>query len=125
LVGSLVQPARQSSIKTFEAGLRAIPGLVDPSEIDAKLVARLYDGARCACTMRGELAPALGLANLRRDTRSATIAGATPLESARSASLQFLSRISVSSGANFWTTRMIDCDNDLKSVSTRALPTAA
>src|SRR5437867_2591972 len=33
LTGSLLQPTRRSSMKTFEVGLRAVPGLIDPSQI--------------------------------------------------------------------------------------------
>ena len=61
LIGALVQSNRQSSIRTFEAGLRVIPGLIDPSAIDADLVERLYDGARCGLYHEGRTRPGVGL----------------------------------------------------------------
>ncbi len=61
LIGSLVQATPQSSTKTFEVGLRAVPGLIDSSQISAALAARLYEGARCGLYHEGRTRPGVGL----------------------------------------------------------------
>jgi hypothetical protein len=79
LVGSLVQPTRQSSTKTFEAGLRAIPGLIDASQITAAVIKRLYEAARCGLYHEGRTRPGVGLGQppdgnaIASDSQSGTI----------------------------------------------------
>lgn len=61
LVGSLVQATRNSSTKTFEAGLRAIPGLIDASQISKTVIDRLFEAARCGLYHEGRTRPGVGL----------------------------------------------------------------
>jgi len=61
LVGSLIEARRQSPTKTFEAGARAIPGLIDTSRTTSAVFARLYDGARCGLYHEGRTRPGVGL----------------------------------------------------------------
>jgi len=61
LVGSLVTARQQSPAKTFEAGARAMPGLIDSSRTSAAVFARLYDGARCGLYHEGRTRPGVGL----------------------------------------------------------------
>ncbi len=65
LIGSLVQATRQSPTKTFEAGLRAIPGLIDASQINPTLSSRLYDAARCGLYHEGRTRPGVRLSQPR------------------------------------------------------------
>jgi len=61
LIGSLVSPKDESSTKTFEAGARAIPGLIDRSLADSGVFARLYEAARCGLYHEGRTRPGIGL----------------------------------------------------------------
>jgi hypothetical protein len=61
LVGSLVQATRQSPSKTFEAGLRVIPGLIDASQVNTAVIRRLYEAARCGLYHEGRTRPGVGL----------------------------------------------------------------
>lgn len=61
LIGSLVQPNPQRLAKTFEAGLKAIPGLIDRSHISTPVAERLYDAARCGLYHEGRTRPGVGL----------------------------------------------------------------
>jgi hypothetical protein len=61
LIGSLVQKSGRSAIKTFEAGLRVIPGLIDASHINEVVVEKLYDGVRCGLYHEGRTRPGVGL----------------------------------------------------------------
>jgi hypothetical protein len=79
LVGSLVCSTRRSSTKTFEAGLRAIPGLIDASQISEAVIERLYEAARCGLYHEGRTRPGIGLGQppdgnaIASDPRSGTI----------------------------------------------------
>ena len=80
LIGSLAQTTRQSSAKTFEAGLRAVPGLIDASQIDPTVIGRLYQAARCGLYHEGRIRPGVGLGQpsdgnaIASDPQSGTIA---------------------------------------------------
>ena len=61
LIGSLVQARRQSSSKTFEVGLRAVPGLIDSSQVSTALAKRLYEAARCGLYHEGRPRPGVSV----------------------------------------------------------------
>ncbi len=83
LIGSLTG-ATQSSTKTFETGLRAIPGLIDSSQITKTVVHRLYHGARCGLYHEGRTRPGVGLGQPPDGQAIATMPGTMCLVSARS-----------------------------------------
>ncbi len=62
LIGSLVQSTPQGPTKTFAAGLGAIPGLIDASQISEAVINRIYGGARCGFYHEGRPRPGIGLA---------------------------------------------------------------
>lgn len=65
LVGSLVPGGGRKDRDAFERGLRAIPGLIDPSQLSPQVVERLYIGARCGLYHEGRMRPGVGLGQPR------------------------------------------------------------
>ncbi len=80
LVGSLERTRRESSAKTFEMGLRAVPGLIESSQMTSRVAKRLYEGARCGLYHEGRTRPGIGLGQppngyaIARDTKTDSIA---------------------------------------------------